>query len=300
MKEVWEIATKDEGRACTLLSFLMNNKCPFIAKPVLLECSRHGDDVHLLLEYEPLQRKMSLHSFLQHATDVSHADRVTLANQLVQAVAHMHECGIYHQFLSSDDITVVPPESEDGRPTIKIMNFFGGLSASSAYICVRNYRPPEVAVQVPEIQKDKVDAWAVGCLLFEIFTGEAPFTLLSSKDGGGSFRPQLLKQQLETFVHALGTLSDDDVPAQYPPRMKAFLLSVQCVAVLRKILLECCDGAPWTEDCISLVSSFLQFNPDKRISLCEMTHHALFVGMPTQEFSTAFPSPASLTELVKR
>jgi len=96
-------------------------------------------------------------------------------SQLLIALHHMREHGIIHADLKPDNILI-----SKNHQTVKICDLGTALELKdvnpSPYLASRFYRPPEVILGCDFSYG--VDTWALGCTLFELFTGK---TLLNSK-----------------------------------------------------------------------------------------------------------------------
>lgn len=285
MDEVWEISSGETQRIFSILSFLRQSTCPYIGRPIVRvyeEGNKKDDEKrcasasprHLLLSYPLSERRMMLHQFLQLDGSRSLEVRLSLAYQLVQAVAFLHTCGVSHQFLSSDVVAVeLTPE-----PTIRLTRFYSCTTSSDcsgSYICVRNYRPPEVVLQLNGIQPKAVDCWALGCLLFEVYTGSPAFSLEVS---GGNFRVQLLKQQLEETVKVIGRLEEDDIPPGCPERVSQYLVGLNYDASICSRMLAV-GTAEEAESWMTLVRPLLHFNFLMRSTANDVLQHKIFAGL---------------------
>ena len=123
------------------------------------------------------------------------AEREELALSLIDTIVAAHELGLTHGQLNSERVFV---HSED--PICYVSDFFLGRSYNP-YICPRDYRGPESILRCEDKQMpQRVDVWAMGCLLFEVLAAEALFTLPSSRDEVGVTVPKLIIQQIGTIA----------------------------------------------------------------------------------------------------
>ncbi len=115
-----------------------------------------------------------LHAALRSQGPFSETYVASLTGQIVSGLLYLHDtCGIVHRDLKLSNILL----SGDGRRA-KISDF--GLAADISDRMMRrtlcgtpNYMAPEVALRQP--YDSAVDLWSIGCLIFAMFIGRAPF-----------------------------------------------------------------------------------------------------------------------------
>ncbi|KAL5267981.1 hypothetical protein ACHWQZ_G004881 [Mnemiopsis leidyi] len=104
-------------------------------------------------------------------TQLDHERVSYLLYQVLCAIRYMHSAGIIHRDLKPSNIVV----KEDC--SLKILDF--GLARNvgnfmmTPYVVTRYYRAPEVILGMPYDQK--VDVWACGCILYQLYTGRVFF-----------------------------------------------------------------------------------------------------------------------------
>jgi serine/threonine-protein kinase len=108
-----------------------------------------------------------------------------IARQIAQAIAAAHDRGIIHRDLKPENVFLVrDPAAPDTVAAVKVLDF--GIaklltSDASARLTIRGmvlgtpeYMAPEQCGGADEID-ERADIYALGCMLFEMLSGEPPF-----------------------------------------------------------------------------------------------------------------------------
>ena len=109
-----------------------------------------------------------------HPRGVPAPRAASLARSLVDAVAGMHGCGVLHRDLKPENVLLATD------CTIKLCDLGdatwidNGAAGRTSYVATRWYRAPELLVR-SKAYGAAIDIWAVGCIAFEILTGEPLF-----------------------------------------------------------------------------------------------------------------------------
>ena len=122
----------------------------------------------------------------------------SIAKQLLQGIDFIHKINIIHTDLKPENILFVNSDydiikkfprninyhkrnnlfyNSIKNTDIKIIDFGSAMSAEKncyGTINTRQYRAPEVILQCSEIN-NKSDIWSIGCILYELYTGELLF-----------------------------------------------------------------------------------------------------------------------------
>ena len=146
------------------------------------------------------------------------------AHQIFMALALMRRCNIMHADLKPDNILV-----SESRSLLKICDLGSASDVSenalTPYLASRFYRAPEVILGLP--YDSSMDVWAVGCTLYEMYTGKILFPgrtnnqmLRHIMECRGKFPTKLLKkgafvlnhfdEQLNFISHEIDRVSGEE------------------------------------------------------------------------------------------
>lgn len=151
-----------------------------------------GDTAYLVLEYVP---GATLHDVLRTQGALSPRAAVQVTDAVLSGLAAAHDAGLVHRDVKPQNVLLAP----DGR--IEVADF--GLAraatahtATAALIGTAAYLSPELVEGKPA--DARTDLYAVGIMLYEMLTGEQPFT--------GETTWQIALQHLNSSVPAPSTL----------------------------------------------------------------------------------------------
>ncbi|KAI8146378.1 kinase-like domain-containing protein [Fennellomyces sp. T-0311] len=128
------------------------------------------DELHLVMEYV---NGGNLYQLLhERQSPLDHVDVRRIFRQILQALEHIHQQGIFHRDLKPENILVSYLPS--GESIVKLADFglarpIGSKGPYTDYICTRWYRAPEILLRSRNYSYP-VDLWSAGCLLAELIT----------------------------------------------------------------------------------------------------------------------------------
>jgi len=90
------------------------------------------------------------------------------------------------------------------------------------YVTTRQYRPPEVVTNL-SLGHPSLDVWSLGCILYELVTGETLIHNQSARDDRGRWLPAKASLQLEHIMDVVGTPNLADVALMEESNVKSYL-----------------------------------------------------------------------------
>ncbi len=110
-------------------------------------------------------------------------DAIEFVLQACEALAECHAVGIVHRDLKPSNLFCI--YGPDGLPSIKVLDFGiskltslnidGAMTGRHAIMGSPRYMPPEQFDTPAEVDR-RSDIWALGVIMYELVTGEVPFT----------------------------------------------------------------------------------------------------------------------------
>ena len=175
----------------------MSHRC--IARVFAADTTARGQPYFVmeLIEGLPLTRYCD-----QHRLDV--LERIELFREVCAGVQHAHQKGIIHRDLKPSNILVA---REDDRPVPKILDF--GLAKATnqellaqSFYTVKNrilgtpeYMAPEQARMDDEAIDTRADIYSLGVILYELLSGELPFSSTQLRGHGWTEMQRILSEQ---------------------------------------------------------------------------------------------------------
>ncbi|KAI9362966.1 kinase-like protein [Zopfochytrium polystomum] len=193
------------------------------------------------------------------------------AHQIVEAVQFLHGLGLIHTDLKPENLMLqntnsVVVDVKDNRPRkelidtrIKLIDFGSAIFETdyhSSVVSTRHYRAPEIIMGLG--WSSPCDMWSIGCILVELFTGDALFQTHDNEKG-----------------HAKGFFKDNG-QLQWPnpeasKSSRKYVKSLQPLASLIR------PHDQLTADFLDLVKRLLTYEPNKRMTASQALAHPFFV-----------------------
>jgi len=177
--------------------------------------------------------------------------------QLFRALAYIHELGVCHRDIKPQNLLLDPV---GGR--VKLCDFGSAKvlvagKPNVSYICSRYYRAPELIFGSRDYTC-AIDVWSMGCVMAELYIGQALFPGESGVD------------QLVEVIKVLGTPTAEEIKAMNE-NYTDFRFPVIKANPWTKVF------SPFTpDDAIDLISHLLTYKPTVRFSPLDAMAHEYF------------------------
>ena len=210
---------------------------------------------------------------------ISEIIRKRMAYQILCGMAYMHSIDILHRDIKPDNILLEWRGSEkDIDFNLKLADF--GLAR--ALTCVKEtgktalvitlwYRPPELLYGGKKYGKSS-DMWSVGCVIYEILTGEVLFKGLNESN------------MILLITKRLGTPTEATWPGvtSYPYYNKKTSFEPKLNDIKDKLKTE--NKNEWFE----IIKSLLELNPEKRATALGVLKNPLFDEVRDKEIESKY------------
>uniref|UniRef100_A0A0V0G790 cyclin-dependent kinase n=1 Tax=Triatoma dimidiata TaxID=72491 RepID=A0A0V0G790_TRIDM len=196
-----------------------------------------------------------------------------LMQQLLRAVAHLHDNWILHRDLKASNLLL------SHKGVLKVGDFglareYGSpLKPYTPIVVTLWYRAPELLLGAKEYSTP-IDMWSVGCIFAELMTMEPLFTGKSEQD------------QLNKIFKTLGTPNERIWPGYNKlPAVQKMTFAEFPVSTLRSRF----KAVP-TEVGLNLLNGFLTYNPVARLTAEAALSHEYFSEIPLPIDPAMFPT----------
>lgn len=247
---------------------------------------------HLCLVFEPMD--MNLRDLTKkYGRGIGlHINAVKVyATQMFIALLHLKNCGVLHADIKPDNILV-----NEGRNTIKICDFgsamFSGDNEITPYLVSRFYRAPEVILGLP--YDHPMDMWSIGCVIYELFTGQILFKgrsnnemLKQMMDVKGPFPKKMIKKAEFAPKHfdlndanLAFSLEEQDLVTKQPIRRN--ISNPTKKEGFSKLLSNHSDNKKKVVQLVDLLERIFALEPDKRITPMQALTHPFIKEQETK------------------
>lgn len=194
-----------------------------------------------------------------------------MAHQTLSGLAAIHKKGFFHRDMKPENILV------SDRNVVKIADFGLAKGVRSAppftdYVSTRWYRAPELLLKA-EVYNGKVDVFAFGCILAELY-------LL-----GPLFPGENEMDQLHKIISILGT-PPQEWTFGHKQAKRLNIKFKECEKMNLQVIIPSASS-----QAINLLEKMLQYDPVKRISAADALAHPYF----TESLKTAYNPQISPT-----
>jgi serine/threonine-protein kinase len=145
--------------------------------PNILPLFDSGEAAGLLFYVMPYVRGESLRDRLTRERSIDIDEAVTITRGIAGALEHAHRQGVVHRDIKPENVLL-----SDGVPMVADFGIAralaaGGTRATQAGIAIGTpaYMSPEQALGEADVDR-RADLYSLGCVLFEMLTGEVPYT----------------------------------------------------------------------------------------------------------------------------
>lgn len=196
----------------------------------------------------------------------------SIAKQILIALEYIHSLGIMHCDLKPENIMI----ESFSRGTVKLIDFGVSCFISdnfTSYCQSRSYRAPEVILGNP--YNEKIDMWSLGCILFELITGNELFPnyaiprILARMIG---ILGPIPKNIILSGRHSNMYFTQDGYLYDYSSSNPNEVVLIKPLKSSLNVLL----GENVDDDLVDLLSHLLDYSPSTRYSATEALKHPWF------------------------
>jgi serine/threonine protein kinase len=243
------------------------------------------EDIYLVTE----AMDTDLHNVIRSCQHFNQPHILFFFYQLLRGLKYVHSAGIIHRDMKPKNLLV--NRSCDLRiGDFGMARLYGdedwtGNNMMTEYVCTRWYRSPELLCSW-SVYDYKVDIWACGCILVEMFTKTSLFQGYNTLD------------QISKISKVLGTPNDRAL-AKIPNRKARHYLSK--LPKLQRPALADALGVSFPADAEEIVLRMLEWDPDMRPDCTQLLEFAYVAELhEVEDEPTRDPAPFDLFEYERR
>ncbi|KAF4527021.1 hypothetical protein B566_EDAN001569 [Ephemera danica] len=241
------------------------------------------DKIFIVMDYVEHDLKSLMETMKQRKQVFIPGEVKCLMQQLLRAVAHLHDNWILHRDLKTSNLLL------SHKGILKVGDFglareYGSpLKPYTPIVVTLWYRSPELLLGVKEYSTP-IDVWSVGCIFGELLLMEALFPGKSEID------------QLNKIFKEMGTPSEKIWPGYSKlPAVQKMTFAEFPVSHLRAKF-----ATMLTEQGFDLMSKFLTFDPAQRVTAEDALKHDYFREPPLPIDPAMFPTWPAKSEMGHR
>ena len=202
-----------------------------------------------------------------------------IIQQITKGMKYMHSKQYFHRDLKPENILVILNKYNlnniiSGELQVKICDFgtvkkipVKNILPMTDYVCTRWYRPPECVLRADNYD-EKMDIWAIGCVMAELYNLGAIFP------GENEF------DQLNQILKILGTPTRAKWPWGY---IQSELFGIQLPVYYKKDFKKILGYI--SKEGVNLLNEIFIFDPTKRPSCSKILSHPYFKVIPKPKLS---------------
>ncbi|KAJ4430963.1 hypothetical protein ANN_19556 [Periplaneta americana] len=246
------------------------------------------DKIFIVMDYVEHDLKSLMASMKQKNQFFSLGEVKCLMQQLLRAVAHLHDNWILHRDLKTSNLLL------SHKGILKVGDFglareYGSpLKAYTSLVVTLWYRAPELLLGAKKYSTP-IDMWSVGCIFAELLSMEPLFQ-------GKSEAQQLSRIFKVNNLFTLGTPNEEIWPgfSNLPVVQKVKFVDYPTSQLRTRFSAMISDVG------IGLMNRFLTYDPAQRISAEDAIHHDYFMEGPLPIDPSMFPTWPAKSEIGHR
>lgn len=245
---------KYKNRELSIISKIKHPNClAFIASDIKYEGENHDQEyLYLFTDLLPIDLHKHLRKFKYINIDLAKI----FGYQLFNGLDYLHKNNITHRDIKSSNVLVDP---DTGR--LEICDFGSAKElrpneVSVSYISTRSYRAPELLYN-SEFYTSKIDVWAAGCVLSEMF-----------KQGEEIFHADSNENLKNVIIKYIGTPTEQD--------FQAMGLKCQLGYIYKGEGIERAFPQPLDPLLLDLLKHIFVFSPIARYNAEQVKNHPFF------------------------